>query len=107
MIDLFGDGTLYRLYPNKPNWQNAQAAGIAASVFRVKTTPPLGIDMVYTFLLSEPIPQDIMRATSLISTDDPHQFDLLMEWLGKQVLGADKLPVEIYQPEPGELEAWR
>ncbi len=107
VIDLFGDGTLYRLYPDKANWQGVQAAGEASSVFRVKTTPPLGIDTVYTFLLREPIPQDIMQETASISTDKPQQFDLLMEWISKRVLGADKLPVEIYQPKPGELEAWR
>ncbi len=107
MIDLFGDGTRYRVYPDHANWVGAEAAGGAGWVFGVKTTPPLGIDTVYTFLLREPIPQDIMQETALITTKHPQSFDLLIEWISRQVLGADKLPIEIYQPKPGELEAWR
>ncbi|MDG4583811.1 MAG: caspase family protein [Candidatus Competibacter sp.] len=115
VIDRFGDGTVQWLYPlagaddrqQQEQWQQPVPAGQAKTLWTTRTTPPPGVDTVYTLLLDRPLPPEAITSTYQIESTDGARFDLLLDALAKvRVLGAHRLALEIYQPQKGELQSW-
>lgn len=116
VIDRFGDGGVQWLYPllgaddrkREQQWQQPVPAGQAKMLLTTKTTPPAGVDTVYTLLLDRPLSPEVITSTYEIKPADGARFDLLLDALDKvRVLGAHRLALEIYQPQPGELQSWK
>lgn len=115
VIDRFSDGTVQWLYPlagaddrqQQEQWQQPVPAGQAKTLWTTRTTPPPGVDTVYTLLLDRPLPPEAITSTYQIESTDGARFDLLLDALAKvRVLGAHRLALEIYQPQKGELQSW-
>lgn len=116
IIDRFSDGTVQWLYPlasksarqQQRQWQQPVPAGQAKTLWAAQTTPPAGVDTVYTLLLNQPLSPDVVTGTYTISPTDGARFDLLLDTLSQpgRVLGGHRLTLEIDQPQPGELESW-
>lgn len=116
VIDRFSDGTVQWLYPlvgadkrrQQGQWQQPVPAGQAKPLWTAaQTTPPPGVDTVYTLLLDQPLPPEAITSTYQITPTDGARFELLLDALAKvRVLGAHRLALEIYQPQPGELQSW-
>ncbi len=115
VVDRFSDGTVQWLYPlagaddrqRKGQWQQPVPAGQAQTLWAAQTAPPAGVDTVYTLLLDQPLPPEAITSTYQITPTDGARFDLLLDALAKvRVLGAHRLALEIYQPQPGELQSW-
>lgn len=115
VIDRFSDGTVQWLYPlagaddrkQQGQWQQPVPAGQAKMLWTTKTTPPAGVDTVYTFLLDQPLSPEAITSTYEIKSTDGARFDLLVDALDKvRVLGAHRLALEVYEPESGELKSW-
>jgi len=115
VIDRFSDGAVQWLYPladadarrREGQWQQPAPAGQAQTLWATRTVPPAGVDTVYTLLLDQPLPPEVIASTYEIKPTDGARFDLLLDALAKvRVLGAHRLTLEIYQPQPGELQSW-
>ncbi len=115
VIDRFSDGTLQWLYPlasvdgrrQQGQWQQPVPAGQVRTLWIAQTTPPAGVDTVYTLLLAQPLSPEAIASTYAIKPTDGARFDLLLDALAKvRVLGAHRLTLELYEPQAGELERW-
>ncbi|MCB1814367.1 MAG: hypothetical protein KDK04_21990, partial [Candidatus Competibacteraceae bacterium] len=97
VVDLFGNGDIFRLYPNRSEPSKRLDAYTTQQVFEVEVTEPLGMDSVYLFLLKEPVPQHILQTIWDVPSQHQAAFTSLLEWLDQpdSVLGARKLPVFI------------
>lgn len=109
VLDLFGDGVVQMLYPleKQQEYLKPLAAGQNQNLLCVRTEPPTGIDTVYVFLLDKPLPTDVLR-DQRIAVANGNGFNALLDRLDQpgRVLGADQLPLEIYQASSSELQAW-
>ncbi len=115
VIDRFSDGGVQWLYPlagaddrrRQNQWQQPVPAGQAQKLSSSKTTPPPGVDTLYTFLLDQPLAAEVITSTDTIKPADGARFDLLLGALEKvQILGAHRLALEVYEPQPNELKNW-
>lgn len=109
VLDLFGDGAVRRLYPYRSGEERPWPSGQINQVMCVKTTPPAGVDTIYVFWLSQPLPAHLLASNAVtIAPGDGGRFDALLSELHEtgRVLGADRLLLEIYEPQPEELAAW-
>ena len=106
VVDLFGNGDIFRLYPNRSAPSKRLDAHTTQQVFEVEVTEPLGMDSVYLFLLKEPVPQHILQTVWDVPSQHQAVFTSLLEWLNQpdSVLGASKLPVFI---QAGKTELCR
>ena len=111
VLDLFGDGVVRRLYPwTKDEEYNARwAAKQSKPLLCIETEPPTGIDAIYAFVLDRPLPADLVRDAERIDPANGGGFDAILDQLSQpgRVLGADRLPLEIYPAQPDELQGWR
>jgi hypothetical protein len=116
VIDRFSDGGVQWLYPlagaddrkQRSQWQQPLSAGQAIKLWSAQTTPPAGVDTLYTFLLDQPLPENVVTGSHAIKPNDGARFDLLLDALDKpgRVLGAHRLSLDIYEPKAGELKSW-
>lgn len=116
VIDRFSDGTVQWLYPladendrrQRGQWQQPVPVGQAKRLWATYTTPPAGVDTVYTLLLDQPLSPKVITSTYKIEKTDGARFDLLLDALDKpvRVVGAHRLALEIYEPQAGELQNW-
>ncbi len=116
VVDLFSDGGVQWLYPlagadnrqQQNQWRQPLSPGQVKKLWTAQTTPPPGVDTLYALLIDRPLPEPVIAGAYAIQPGDGASFDLLLDALDQpgRVLGAHRLALEIYQPQPDELKSW-